>query len=136
MPAEKNASGKIKLILDIITQTHDKKPQVMDYNLDHLHSIVISESSKSYLVKDIDEINKEMVFSPLKSLCKYISNIILEMKPNYKYARSLASTILETAHDQHFFSEHLPSLTDNNSRLQHKKYVLNYLHQLTFSALQ
>lgn len=135
-PTKKTPSDKLKLILTIITHCQAEERQLIDYNLDHLHCIVISESSKSYLVKEVDTINKEMAFNPLKSLCKRISQTILEINPGYRYARSLASTLLETAHDQQFFSEHLPSLTDNTSHKQHKKYVLDYLTQLAFSAIK
>lgn len=136
IPAEMPACDKLKMLLTIITHCQKDERKLMDYNLDHLHSIVISESSKSYLVKEVDAINKEMAFNPLKSLCKRMSLIILEIQPGYLYARSLASTLLETAHDQQFFSEHLPSLTNNLSKQQHKKYVLDYLTQLAFSAIK
>ncbi len=136
IPADKTASDKLRLILTILTHCQNEEQQLMDYNLEHLHSIVIQESSKSYLVKEVDAINKEMAFNPLKSLCRRISMIILEIQPGYPYARSLASTLLETAHDQQFFSEHLPSLTNNTSQQQHKKYVLDYLVQLAFSAIK
>lgn len=136
IPSGTVSCDKLKIIITIITHCQKEERQPMDYNLDHLHSIVISESSKSYLVKEVDTINKEMAFNPLKSLCRRISMIILEINPGYIYARSLASTLLETAHDQQFFSEHLPSLTNNTSHQQHKKYVLNYLNQLAFSAIK
>lgn len=131
-----NANEKLRLILEIITHYEGSGSKIQDYNLEHLHSIVISESSKAYLVKDVDEINQEMVFSPLKSLCRFFGEIILEVKPDFPYPVSLASTLLETAHDQQFFSEHLPKLTDNKSRMQHKKYVLEYLQLLAFSAIK
>jgi AcrR family transcriptional regulator len=126
---------KMGLILEIITHHIDHHTHLHDYNLDHLHLIVISESSKSYLVKEVDEINNEMVFAPLKSLCLFISEVILKLEPHFPYPRSLASTILETAHNQHFFSEHLPKLTDNEDRQNHKDYVLKYLTRLTFYTI-
>lgn len=136
LPTEKSATNKLKRLISIITHCQSEKPELMDYSLEHLHSIVIAESSKSYLVKEVDEMNKEMFFSPLKSLCRRISEIIVEINPKYKYAKSLASTLLETAHDQQFFSEHLPSLTDNAHKCTHQQYVNNYLNQLVFAALK
>lgn len=127
---------KLRLMLRIIMHDEDIVSRVQDYNLEKLHSIVIAESSKAYLVKEVDEINQERVFSPLKSLCHFIQEIILEINPDFDYSRSLASTLLETAHDQQFFSEHLPSLTDNTARLDHRKYVFNYLNKLAFSVLK
>lgn len=127
---------KLLLILEIITHHLEHDTQIHDYDLDQLHGIVISESSKSYLVKEVDEINREMVFAPLKSLCMFISDIIVCINPEFQFPRSLASTLIETAHDQHFFSEHLPKLTDNKSRKDHKEYVLNYLTSLALSAIR
>lgn len=131
-----DASEKLNLVLEIITHNLQRQSPIQDYNLDHLYYIVISESSKSYLVKEVDEINKEMVFSPLKSFCLLISQVILEVNPDFPYPKSLASTLLETAHDQQFFSEHLPKLTDNLNKEEHKIYVLNYLKRLALSALK
>lgn len=131
-----DATAKLKLVLEIITHNDGYYAKVQDYDLEKLHAIVISESSKAYLVKEVDDINKDMVFNPLKSLCQFIGKIILELKPDFTYPRSLASTLLETAHDQQFFSEHLPKLTDNNIRAQHKVYVLAYLNVLAFSVIK
>ncbi|MGV3547656.1 MAG: TetR/AcrR family transcriptional regulator, partial [Pedobacter sp.] len=109
---------------------------IQEYNLQKLHRIVISESSKSYLVKEVDEINKEFAFNPLKSLCQFIGDVILEINPKFSYPKPLASTLMETAHAQQFFSEHLPKLTDNTIRTQHKDYVLAYLNQMAFSVIK
>ncbi len=130
-----DSTQKLKLILEIITHNFDSDSQIVDYDLEKLHGIVISESSKAYLVKEVDEINQELVFSPLKSFCQFVGQIILQVNPKFAYPNALASTLLETAHDQHFFSEHLPKLADNKSKITHKKYVLNYLNFLAFSAI-
>lgn len=133
----KEPQQKMEKILEIITHNDETDDKIEDYDLTKLHNIVIAESSKSYLVKEVDEINKEMVFSPLKSLCAFIGDIIAEAKPDFPYPKSFASTLLETAHDQQFFSEHLPKLTDNHiDRIDHKKYVLDYLRFITFNLIK
>lgn len=132
----KNPLEKLEKILEIITHHNNSCDEVDDYDICKLHSIVISESSKSYLVKEVDEISKEMVFSPLESLCKCISDIISQAKPDFPYPLSMASTLLETAHDQHFFSEHLPNLTDNHQKSEHTAYVLGYLKHITFNLIK
>ncbi|WP_294292166.1 TetR/AcrR family transcriptional regulator [uncultured Chryseobacterium sp.] len=131
----KDPIQKMEKILEIITHNDHTDNKIEDYDLAKLHAIVISESSKSYHVKEVDEINKEMVFNPLKSLCGFISGIISDVKPDFPYPRSFASTLLETAHDQQFFSEHLPKLTDNGIKNKHQQYVLEYLRHVTFNLL-
>lgn len=126
---------KLEKILEIITHHNNSCDEVDDYDIFKLHAVVISESSKSYLVKEVDEISKEMVFNPLESLCKCISKIITHANPDFPYPLSLASTLLETSHDQHFFSEHLPNLTDQH-QTEHKDYVLGYLKHITFNLIK
>ena len=132
----KNSEEKLEVVLQIITYNFDSDDNLLDFNLDKLNAIVISESSKVYLVKEVDQINKELAYSPLKSYCLYISQLIKEFKPEYEFPNSLASTLLETSHNQQFFSEHLNTLTDNSEIKQHQLYVMEYLNHLLFNVLK
>lgn len=78
-----------------------------------LSSIVISESSKAYLTKEVDLENKVGAFAGYKKLVARISNIVLEINPTYLYPHMLLSTMIEGAHLQRYFAEHLPKLTDS-----------------------
>ncbi|MCE7997169.1 MAG: TetR/AcrR family transcriptional regulator [Roseivirga sp.] len=80
-----------------------------------LQRIVINESDKTYHTKQVDEDNKEGLFRGFKSLCKRIAVIVLEINPDYLYAHTLISTMLEASHQQVFFAEHLPSLTEHKA---------------------
>lgn len=77
-----------------------------------LYNIIISEGAKVYLVKNVDTEDNEGAFLAYKGLCRLISNLILSINPKYMHSLTLASTIVETCHNQIFFSEHLPKLTD------------------------
>ena len=100
-------------------------------------NIRLTSAEQEALRRKAVEINKELVFNPLKSLCGFFGEVISEAKPDFPYPRSFASTLLETAHDQQFFSEHLPKLTDNNiKKIEHKKYVLDYLRFITFNQIK
>lgn len=77
-----------------------------------LQRIVIAESPKAYLNKNVDSENKLGVFSDYKRLVGAVSDIILEIDPNYRCPHMLVSTIVEGSHLQRHFSEHLPKLTD------------------------
>ena len=77
-----------------------------------LGKIVITESSKVYLTKMVDEENKYGAFAGYKQLVSRVSDIIEEIDPEFKYPHMLISTIIEGAHHQRFFQDHLPRLTD------------------------
>ncbi|WP_224996307.1 TetR/AcrR family transcriptional regulator [Cesiribacter sp. SM1] len=77
-----------------------------------LQRIVVAESAKSFLTKEVDADNREGYFRSYKRLCKRVSDIIMEINPDYPYPVSLVSTVTESAHYQKFFASHLPSLTN------------------------
>lgn len=81
-------------------------------DLEKLNNIVISEASKGYLTKAVDEENKHGAFEEYKAFVARLSDLILELNAAYKYPHMLVSTIIEGVHHQHFFAAHLPALTD------------------------
>ncbi|MBK7762020.1 MAG: TetR/AcrR family transcriptional regulator [Bacteroidetes bacterium] len=129
-----NKNEKLKAVIELLTSELPESSGQYDYNKKYLNQIVISESSKAYLVKDISVINKDEVFKPYKDLCSKIASIILEYQPNYNYPRSLSSTIIESSHSQQFFSENLPKLTDLGER-KLKNYTTLFIEDLVFKVL-
>ena len=83
----------------------------------------------------ISEDNKDHLFKPYKDLCAVIGNIILECSPEYKYPKSLGSTIIEMAHFQNFFMNNLPSLTDFGQDKDEAK-IVKFLEDLVFSSIK
>ena len=126
---------KLIKIINLFTQSLPESVGQLDYNKSYLNQIVLSESSKVYLIKEVKEINSYQVFKPYKDLCNKISEVMLSLNPTYTYSRSLSSTLIETAHSQQYFSKNLTRLTDISTD-KDEKFVFNYLNQLVFSALK
>jgi AcrR family transcriptional regulator len=99
-----------------------------------LHNLVIAESSKAYLVREVEEINQVQLFKPYKDLCSRIAKIMHEFNPHYPYPNSLSSTMIEMAHFQHYFMLHLPSLT-NFSAKKNPEEIIQFLDNLVFATL-
>lgn len=125
---------KLKIIIDLLTHELPESSGQLDYNKKYLHQIVISESSKVYLVKEIAEINKNEVFKPYKDLCAKIAEVIGAYNPRYKFPRSLSTTLIETSHQQEYFSAYLPRLTDSSSTNK-TQFVSAFLSDLLFKTL-
>ena len=125
---------KLTKIITLFTKTLPESVGQLDYNKSFLNQIVLSESSKVYLIKEVKEINSFQVFKPYKDLCNKISEVMLSLNPSYIYSRSLSSTLIETAHSQQYFSKNLPRLTDVSNEKE-EEFVFNFLNQLVFSAL-
>ena len=103
---------KLKRAIDVLVQ-----PVLVDYSILHvnelrLSEIIITESVKAYHTKEVDDQNKKGCFRKYKEVVQRVSNIALEMSPKFEYPHMLISTIIEGAHQQRYFADHLPSLTD------------------------
>jgi AcrR family transcriptional regulator len=99
-----------------------------------LQRIVVAESAKAYLTKEVDVNNREGFFLSYKRLCKRIAEIVHEVNPGYKYPASLVSTIAESAHYQKFFALHLPSLTDIHDDSRHE--LEDFLTDMVFKTIE
>lgn len=74
--------------------------------------VIISESSKASHSKEKDLDNEKGYYSTYKRLVERVSSFALEFNPNFEFPHMLVSTVIESAHNQRFFSAHLPSLTN------------------------
>ncbi|REA59514.1 TetR/AcrR family transcriptional regulator [Dyadobacter luteus] len=125
---------KLKTIVELLTHELPESSGQLDYNKKFLNHIVISESSKVYLVKEVSEYNKNEVFKPYKDLCAKIAGAITAYDPEYAYPYSLSSTLIETAHHQQFFCQFLPKLTDVNPQNK-SEFTSDFLTDLLFKVL-
>jgi hypothetical protein len=125
---------RLKIIVNLLTHELAESSSQFDYNKKFLNQIVIAESSKVYLVKEVTEINKNEVFKPYKDLCSKIAEVISAYNSSYKYPRSLSTTIIETSHHQQFFSVNLPKLTDASSKTN-TEFTSDFIEDLLFKVL-
>lgn len=130
-----NSKSKLEKLVELLTRALPESIGQTDYNKNYLHQIVVSESSKVYLVKEVKEINQHEVFKPYKDLCERISNLIQTYDSHYLYPHSLSSTLIETSHSQLFFSMYLPKLTDCQNENK-QIFVEKYLKDLLFTLLK
>lgn len=129
-----DARKKIDIILEILTFQLDDKFMSDYIDKEKLHHIIVAEGNKSYLTKHVEEDNKAKIFKPYKDLCHRMAIIFQEYNPKYPYPHSLSSTLIETAHHQVYFQEHLPSLTDFGNE-KGIKGLTAFLQSITFNVL-
>ncbi len=126
---------KLKKIITLLASPveDDELTDHIDEKL--LHGLIISEGSKAYLTKEVGDDNKKKFFKPYKDLCAIIGSVINECNPKYKYPKSLASTIIEMAHFQHYFMHYLPSLTDFGKSKEESN-IIAFLNDLVFASIK
>jgi AcrR family transcriptional regulator len=96
-----------------------------------LYRIAVSESSKAYMTKEVDEEHKEGCFSGFKRLCDRLRDLVLAVNPHHPYPAALASHVVDGSMVQRFFAEHLPSITDKGAK---SRIPDNFVH-LVFASV-
>ena len=117
--------------IEVVTKTIEVDKTFSHINEVVLNRIIINEYSKSYLTKEVDVENKEGYFVVYKRLIKRLRDMIININPEYKFASSLASTIVEGALHQHFLKEHFISITDCNDTIT----PTDFFKELTINAI-
>jgi AcrR family transcriptional regulator len=130
-------SKRLKIALSVIVDTANRNTDVEFVDEMVLHRIVVAEGPKAYHNKTVDKENQEGFFLSYKSLCEKISEIIVDLVPDFPYPRALSSTLLEMANNQLYFAEHLPRLTDiRGDSESYSEKVVKLLEYFAFSLAQ
>lgn len=126
-----DVNEKLKKAIDIVSKTIVEDNAFTHVNEVLLNNIVINESSKSYLTKEVDQENKEGYFIIYKRMVNRLEDMIKDVSPSYEYPSSLASTILESTLYQHFLKDHFPTLTNCDTT----KTPSSFISDLVFKTL-
>lgn len=130
----KSPEERLTIALRLLTSPLVQEPRIPQVDEAALYRIVIAESQKVYLTKNVDEENKKGLFLSYKRLCKKAAGIVKEINPNYRYPTALISTVVESSYDQRYFARHLPSLTEIPK--DQEDGITEYLTELVFKAIK
>ena len=98
-----------------------------------LKEVVINEASKVFLTKDVDNENKDGVFSVYKTVVNNVVEIIQAINLEYPFPNMLITTVIEGSNQQRFFAQHLPKLTNSS---QSSDLVEEFYQDMIFKAIQ
>jgi len=128
------SSSKVKLerAISLITDKIDSEEKYDFISLKKLTNIVFTESTKSFLNKEVDNDNKLGAYSEYKKFVEKVSDIVLEFNPKYKFPNMLISTVIEGAHLQCHFKNHLPRLTNVSRSHDH---IQQFFTDIVFKSI-
>jgi AcrR family transcriptional regulator len=109
---------KLKRAITVVTEKieDDFDTEFIDEAI--LNKIIIQEFTKSLHTKEIDEENKHGYFLIYKRLINRIIQMVTDVNPDYPYAKSLVSSIVEGSLHQHFLMNHLKTITNCNEQIK------------------
>lgn len=121
---------KLKKAVSIITEKVEDDQNTAHINESVLNRIIIAEFTKTFHTKEVDEENKEGFYFIYKRVINRITAIINEVNPEYDYAKSLASSIVEGALHQHFLREHMKTITNCNETISPTDFYFNLIENV------
>ena len=118
-------SQKLLKAVEILAQPVKQDASFSHINEEALNRIIINESSKSFLTKEVDSQNKQGYFLVYKRLVQRLRDMIEKADPKYRFPGSLASMIIEAALHQYFLMEHFTSITDCTEKVSPSEYFIH-----------
>lgn len=97
-----------------------------------LQRIVIHEASKVFLTKEVDSDHRTGFHRIYLEIVSYISDLVKAYNPDCRYPEMLVTTLIEGSHQQRFFGQHLPEVTNASEQ---EDAVAVFYKQLFFSYL-
>jgi len=123
---------KLQTSLKILTETVEQDSSFSHVNEILLDRIIMTEGVKAY-TKNLTKASDKIHFTVYKRVVERVSQLILEIQPDFKYPHMLISTVIEGSHQQRFFAEFLPHLTDVN---KDSNYITQFYTQLVFNDIK
>ncbi len=121
---------KLKKAISIVTEKVEDDQKTLHINESILNKIIIAEFTKTFHTKEVDQENKEGFYFIYIRIINRLTTIIKEVNPDYLYAKSLASSIVEGALHQHFLKDHMQPITDCNTTISPTDFYLNLIENV------
>jgi len=125
-----NKIEKLKKAIAIVTESIEDYSKTEHINEAVLNKIIIEEFTKTFHSKQVDEENKEGFFMIYKQVNYRIEKMILDVNPDYPFAKSLVSSIIEGSLHQHFLKNHLKTITNCNENVNPSDFYIHLIENL------
>lgn len=103
---------KLTRALNMVTKVIQDDPKTPHIDESILSRIIISEFNKTLFTKEVDQENKEGYFLVYKRIIHRVIAMIEEVNPDYPYAKTLASSIIDGNLHQNYLKDHFKSITN------------------------
>ena len=131
--ATANIENSIQKLIKAIAVVTEKieDDEATDYiNESVLNKIIIEEFSKTLQTREVDNENKKGYFIIYKRVINRIIGFVEDVNPDYPFAKSLISSIVEGALHQHFLKDHLKTITNCNEEISPMHFYTHLVENL------
>lgn len=121
--------------ITVVTERIEDDLNTTYINESILNKIIITEFTKTFLTKQIDEEIREGFFLVYNRIIHRIIEMLEKLVPDYPYTKSFVSDMVEGSLHQYFLSKHLVSITNCNEKVSPTDYYIDLTKRLLNSQL-
>lgn len=124
-----DAQKKMQIIIKTLLLATEENSSISYINERVLQKIVTTEGIKTYRTRSVKDKNSKGFFTSYKNLIATISEVVLEVNPNFKYPQTMATNLFEMSNAHVYFSRNLPKLTNISNEkniISDTEKMLNY----------
>lgn len=125
-----NPMQKLIKAIAVVTEKIEDDETTDYINESVLNKIIIEEFSKTLQTREVDNENKKGYFIIYKRVINRIISFVEDVNPDYPYAKSLISSIVEGALHQHFLKDHLKTITNCNEEISPMHFYTHLVENL------
>jgi len=114
---------KLSFCIKILSRIEEDNIQIL--NLELLQKIIIVESNKILHSKELSKDLSLDTFEAYNQLCNRVSDIIIMINKDYKYAKSLANILIEGIYNQKFNCKYNKLLADSMNKQDIEEFYFN-----------
>jgi AcrR family transcriptional regulator len=130
-----NSTQKLMKAITVVTEKIEDDDNTVYINESILNRIIITEFIKTFLTKQINDEIKDGFFIVYNRVINRIIIMLHELVPDYAYAKSFVSDMVEGSLHQHFLSSHLKAITDCNEDVSPTDYYIDLTKRLINSSI-
>lgn len=125
---------RLRRAVEVLTTANVNDPRTAHVNEGTLHRIVVAESAKAFLHKDVDRVQAAGLFQSYEQLVERIAALLQAANPQFAYPKALAVTVIDAARMQLFLADHIPVVTEIGSGTAGKQALLALLAHIAHIA--
>lgn len=130
-----DATEQLMKAITVVTEKIEDDDTTSYINESILNRIIITEFTKTFLTKQIDDEIREGFFLVYNRVNNRIINMLTALVPDYPYAKSFVSDMVEGSLHQYFLSIHLKTITDCNENVSPTEYYIDLTKRLLKSKI-
>lgn len=130
-----NSKQQLMKAISVVTEKIEDDESTSYINESILNRIIITEFTKTFLTKQVDDEIRDGFFMVYNRVINRIIKMLHVLVPNYPFAKSFVSDMVEGSLHQHFLSSHLKTITDCNETVSPTDYYIDLTNRLLNSTI-